>query len=49
ELTSDRPTEIYFRLNLRQDQDNKQLLQSLSPDAEARGVTFDLAYADLTP
>ncbi len=49
ELKTDRPTEIFFRLNLRQDQEVKQILHSVPESSGEMPVQFDLAYSDVQP
>ncbi len=49
ELKVDRPSMIYMRLNLRHDQEAKEILQNLPQDALTQPVTFDLSYADIEP
>lgn len=49
DLKVDRPSMIYMRLNLRHDQNSKEILRNMPQDALAQPVTFDLSYADIQP
>ena len=49
DLVMDRPSLAYMRLNLRHDQEAKEILQNISPEAPSNPVTFDLSYANIEP
>lgn len=49
DLKVDHPSMIFMRLNLRHDQEAKEILQNLPQDGLTQPVTFDLSYVDIQP
>lgn len=48
-IQAERAADVYFRLNLQEDHEVKQVLQSSVVGSEDITVLFDLAYSDLRP